>query len=266
MKRKISGFMKENGGFLAVIVWACLAGTTISLAFMEVSIYARVIAVAVTILFSVLLARHATKSIDKDNAKKSKEKQELLEKLKKRYTSYISLVETEAKKCEQIVKKRIATDEISIKEEDVSLKNDYKYLLTFEQYRKSICENRIKGTPDTFILASCLIYALMKNPVIKIEGACKAAEVSVSLEVAMNCALELISEPSTYYDDGKGNWIEEKHPKVEINIPKGIIRDDDLSSRIETTIFHSWAFGKDIPIMQTSNLLHLIYLYCQKNS
>lgn len=74
-------------------------------------------------------------------------------------------------------------------------------------------------------------------------------------------AFEIISEPSTYYQDNFF-WLEEKHPKVNIVVPNGLIKNSDLYQRIISTIYHDDLGDKRTSIMQFSNLLHLIYLNC----
>ena len=82
----------------------------------------------------------------------------------------------------------------------------------------------------------------------------------------MQCALKLISKPSTYYENEEGKWIEEKHPEVKIVIPEGLIKNSDLSLRMQLSFMSTNTYGKTIPIMQTSDMLHLLYLYCQKGT
>ena len=71
----------------------------------------------------------------------------------------------------------------------------------------------------------------------------------------------IISEPTTYYEDNKGLWVEEKHPKVNM-VPKGIIKNSELYERIRSTIYHDEMNDNRTSIMQFSNLLHLVYLNC----
>ena len=87
--------------------------------------------------------------------------------------------------------------------------------------------------------------------------------VYVNIEIAINCALEIISEPKTYYKDTNGNWVEEKHPKVDIVVPNGLIRDYKLYNRIRNAVYKDRYAHQTTSIMQFSNLLHLIYLNCQ---
>lgn len=83
---------------------------------------------------------------------------------------------------------------------------------------------------------------------------------SINLNIAINCAFKIISEPSTYYEDDNGKWVEEKYPKVDIVVPDGLIKDSRLYNRIINTIYRDYENNKRTSIMQFSNLLHLIYL------
>ena len=141
------------------------------------------------------------------------------------------------------------------------------YLISFDDYKEWICRNRIIGKPDSFIIASCLMYSLIDHPIITTKGTEEITELedikfTIILDIAMNCALQIISEPSTYYQDNFF-WVEEKHPKVNIVVPKGLIKNSDLYQRIIGTIYRDDLGDKRTSIMQFSNLLHLIYLNCQ---
>ena len=130
-----------------------------------------------------------------------------------------------------------------------------------------ICNNRIVGKPDSFIIASCLMYSLISHPVIKINILDDAKYLedirfNINMDIAMNCVFEIISEPSTYFEE-KGIWVEKKHPKVKIIVPKGLIKDNPLYRRIINTIYRDELADKRTSIMQFSNLLHLIYLNSQ---
>ena len=107
----------------------------------------------------------------------------------------------------------------------------------------------------------------MEKPKIRIIQALDEKEkiilINLNLEIAISCALEIISEPKTYYIDSNGDWIEEKHPKVDIVVPNGLIRDSKLYDRIKNAIYNDYYADQKTSIMQFSNLLHLIYLNCQ---
>ena len=111
------------------------------------------------------------------------------------------------------------------------------------------------------------MYSLISHSVIKVNktGEHKYEEsliLSINMNVAMKCVFEIISEPITYYEDN-GIWVEEKHPKVNINVPIGIIKNNELYQRIFHAIYWDEVSGNRTSIMQFSNLLHLIYLSCQ---
>ena len=119
---------------------------------------------------------------------------------------------------------------------------DKDFLLAFEDYLNRICWEKNIKKPNSFVQAACLMYSLISE-----ENVDDADTVSF----AMNCALEVISEPITYYYQD-GVWVEEKHPKVDIVV------DDNLLDGIKEEIMQDYK-GRKTSIMQTANLLHLIY-------
>ena len=159
-------------------------------------------------------------------------------------------------------------DKEKLKVVGIEVVNNNEYLFLLDKYINWVCENRIKGTPDTFIEAACLMYCLIKNPRIKYEelGDCFDNMFGIiNYRIAWDVALEIISEPTTYYEDKDGKWLPKKHEKVEIVVPEGLIDNNPLYKRILSTIFRDYLNNEmDYYIMQFSNMLHLIYLNCKK--
>lgn len=203
---------------------------------------------------------------------------ERLHMLEEKYSMYVSLVNKI--QAEQSKKLNVKDEKEMEKYAKLSFSKDNDYLILFEKYLNVICENLIKGKPDTFIVATCLMYSLINKPrlisLIDDDKAARLLDNPVALKsanmmvshfncvIALDVALKLISEPITYYEDEKGECIEQKHPKVDIIVPEGIIEKSPLYSRICGSITNDHEVGEDFSIIQFSNLLHLIYLNCKK--
>jgi len=148
----------------------------------------------------------------------------------------------------------------------ISTNSKRNYLKSFKENTDWVIKNRINGKPDSFIMASCLMFAIIENPLLLCRQ--KDLECANTVVYAFNCkialeiALKIISEPITYYEDENGKWIPKKHPKVNITLPEGIIEKSPLESRIIKAIMDDFQTNENYYIMQFSNLLHLIYLNC----
>lgn len=202
------------------------------------------------VILAIMLCRVETKS-------------DTLELAREQYGDYIKLVD------EQLGKMTIEPEDVLPFALMFRRSSGSDYLVYFSNELDNICDRQIVGKLDSFIVASCLLYGLIMSPkIITSKEYDKDAEVELTAAIlnarlALNCALEIISEPSTYYEDDTGNWIEEKHPKVDISIPNGLIKNDVLYDRIiKAFIKYDPNY---FPIMQFSNLLHLKYLNCQNN-
>lgn len=139
------------------------------------------------------------------------------------------------------------------------------YLFAFSDNLSWICNNVIVGKPDSFIIATCLLYSILSNPVIicspgSVEPA-KDFMFNINLDMAMHCAFEIISEPITYFEND-GNLVEEKHPRKEIVVPIGLIKNSPLRQRILNSICCDELSDDRTSIIQFSNLLHLLFLSC----
>lgn len=192
------------------------------------------------------------KYMEETDQKNENEKEALAQK----YSMYIDIVD---KKFEEISKLLIEDEEIK---KLIWITEENAYFDAFVKHIDWVCDNRIIGKPDSFIIATCLMYSLIQNQKIKGDDVIEDFVFSINLQLALNCAFEIISEPSTYYKDDSGEWIEEKHPKVEITIPDGVIKENPLFQRIFNALYRDYHAGDNASIMQFSNMLHLIYLYC----
>ena len=198
-------------------------------------------------------------SFRKQNEKQIEEnKNKRLQELKTQDKYYIDLVDRHVKETLNKFKNESLNVDI-----DTSLA----YLISFSDKVNWICKTRINGKPDSFIIASCLMYSLISHPVITVNKSedseyLEIIRFSINMDVVMSCVFEIISEPSTYFEDN-GIWVEEKHPKVNISVPNGLIKNSELYQRILNAIYRDELSDNRTSIMQFSNLPHLIYLNCQ---
>ena len=261
-KGNLKQFFEANWGWFAFAIWLLLiAGTTGYLSEGR-SIVTKITLIAFCVIYAVAGLAMIVKAYAKWEKQEAETKEKRLRELEKRYKYYIDLVNVQVQ--ETLNKLEL----LSAFELNTSLE----YLISFEHYKNQICRNIIVGEPDSFIIASCLIYSLIDHPIITAKVPEKLTEkektilekikFSINLDIAMNCAFQIISEPTTYYKDNSC-WIEERHQKVNIVVPNGLIKNNDLYQRIIGTIYRDELENKRTSIMQFSNLLHLIYLNCQ---
>lgn len=258
-KGNLKQFFKENWGWFAFVIWLFLISGIIGYLFEVHSIGTKITLIAVCVIYTVAGLAMMAKAGAKWEKQEAETKQKRLLELEERYKYYIDLVNAQV----QETSNKFGKELLSAFEINTSLE----YLISFEDYKEWICRNRIVGKPDSFIIASCLMYSLIDHPIITTKGTEEITELedikfSIILDIAMNCAFQIISEPSTYYQDNFF-WVEEKHPKVNIVVPNGLIKNSDLYQRIIGTIYRDDLGDKRTSIMQFSNLLHLIYLNCQ---
>lgn len=256
-KRKLKKFFKENAGGFAFAIWLFLVSITISFLPADFPVQLKLIFVAISVLYTAVGIVLISKSADKMEKQRIENKNNRLQELKTQYKYYIDLVD---RNVNETLKK--FKDE-SLVDIDTSLE----YLISFSHKVNWICNTRIDGKPDSFIIASCLMYSLISHPVITINKSddseyLQSIRFSINMDVVMNCVFEIISEPSTYFKDN-GIWVEEKHPKVNISVPNGLIKNSELYQRILNAIYQDELSDNRTSIMQFSNLLHLIYLNCQ---
>ncbi len=259
-KRKLKQFFKENWGWFAFVIWLLLVSATISTVMatisdtMDISIWTNLSLVAICVLYTIAGLVLMSKAADKDEKQRADGKNKRLQELKTQDKYYIDLVDRHVK--ETLSK---------LKDESlVGIDTSLEYLISFSDKVNWICNTRIVGKPDSFIIASCLMYSLISHPVIMVKKSedseyLQSIGFSINMDVVMNCVFEIISEPSTYFEDN-GIWVEEKHPKVNIS---GLIKNSELYQRILNSIYRDELSDNITSIMQFSNLLYLIYLNCQ---
>ena len=197
--------------------------------------------------------------------KEEKIKKQRIQKLEVKYADYVKVVDEAIQNMITNVEKEVP---VTILKEPMG----HHYLILFEKYLDWICKNRIKGKPDTFVIASCLMYSLMNRRMIFSDDVENFNEKISKLIITINCqlafdvALKIISEPITYdKDETNGEYIVRKyHPKKDIVVPEGLIQNNPLYSRIVRNIAKDYIANSDSRhIMQFSNLLQLIYLNCE---
>ena len=243
----------------AFIIWLYFIVVGGVLLITNVSLWIKLIHIVIAVVYTIWGYKKIMK-LEKENERRKIEKEKkMLEELKNQYNEYVEVVD---KKVQEVSNYYLRKDVITL-----LIDTDCKYLFTFSNKLDWICKNRIVCKPDSFIIEACMMYSLMEKPKIRIIQALDEKEkiilINLNLEIAISCALEIISEPKTYYIDSNGDWIEEKHPKVDIVVPNGLIRDSKLYDRIKNAIYNDYYADQKTSIMQFSNLLHLIYLNCQ---
>ena len=257
-KRKIKQFFKETWGWFAFVIWLSLLYGTILIVLKNISIWIKLCIVAICVLYTIEGIVIFAKSVDEDEKRRTEAKNKRLQELKVQDKYYIDLVDKHVKDTLSKLKDTSLSIEI-----DTSLE----YLISFSNKVNWICSTKITGKPDSFIIGSCLMYSLISYPVIMVNKSddseyLQSIRFSINMDIVMSCVLEIISEPSTYFEDN-GIWVEEKHPKVNISIPNGLIKNSELYQRILGSIYQDELLDNRTSITQFSNLLHLIYLNFQ---
>ncbi len=197
--------------------------------------------------------------------KEEKIEKQRIQKLEVKYADYVKVVDEAIQNMITNVEKEVP---VTILKEPMG----HRYLILFEKYLDWICKNRIKGKPDTFVIASCLMYSLMNRIMIgtddveNFNGEIRKLIITINCQLAFDVALKIISEPITYdKDETNGEYtVPRCHPKKDIVVPEGLIQDNPLYSRIVRNIAKDYIANSDSRhIMQFSNLLQLIYLNCE---
>lgn len=180
------------------------------------------------IIYAIVWWKLISKMMEKDAKKEAQEKEERLLRFEVQYANYADLVYEVAKEHFKAF---------------LDMAESKEYLLRFGDNLNKLPRYRNIEKPDSFIVATLLMYSLID------QGTVDNLE---NVEFAMKCAWKVISEPVTYsYKDG--DWIEEKHPKTDI------VLAEELMSSIKKTIVQDYK-EKKTSFMQMANLLHLIYL------
>lgn len=179
-----------------------------------------------------------------------------MERLQNKYVEYIGIVSEELQK----ISDRI--DQKTIDFFGISFVRTNDYLISFERYLNWVCQNRIGGEPNSFIVATCLMNSLLEHHriVLKqkktIHDEIKSVESDINLEIAMNCVLRIISTPITYTQ----NQTEEKLNKVDITFLKKMIKNNKFNREIRKAIIQDHS---NETIVHIAHILYFIYLECQ---
>lgn len=244
---------------IGIVIWIFLLSVTTVVVLDDFSVVVKLIFSVIIVLYTVLGWILFSRNIDKLEKQVLEANEKELQELLIKYKYYVELVDKHV---------RLTLDKLKDETLNIEVDNSFKYLISFANNIDFMLKYRIAGKPDSFIIASCLMYSLIDHPVIKVVDdslnyvSLKPIRFSFNMDAVMGCIFEIISEPSTYFEEN-GIWLEQKHPKVNINVPKGIIKDDDLYKRILNNIYTDEVAGNRASIMQFSNLLHLIYLNCK---
>ena len=121
---------------------------------------------------------------------------------------------------------------------------------------------------DSFTIASCLINAIINNPVMAILDEygeeVEKAMFNLNYDIALNSAFEIISTPYTYEINERQECVKKTHPKVDIEIPRGLDITHSLEEKIQKAIYDAYMEDENLSTEHLANLLELLYLYCQK--
>ena len=254
-KRKFIELYKENWLWITIVIWVLLVvfGAVVVIHPKESPAWLWLCFTIVFILVTAFLVIIGPIIRILIHKKELKDLENRIQHLKMKYIDYVDLVDIKVKE---------VLNKYNIDSNEVYIDKSFAYLISFSNKLEWTKNYRITGEPDSFIIASCLMYAIISTHVIEFEKYDETdsdLKKTINIELAMNCALEIISEPITYYE-GNGVWVGAKHPKVIISIPKGLIKEEDLFNRIKNTIYTDDEVDNRTSIMQFSNLLHLIYL------
>ncbi len=184
-----------------------------------------------------------------------------LKKLESKYTNYISLVNEEYHNFIKTI------DENLTELFKLTKKEENDFIITFNDNLNWVSKNTNNSKPDSFIIASCLMFAIIEKQLFfstshERSKSMRTFVTMANINIALNCALRLISKPTTYTKINN-DCVENKNTQVDIAIPIGIIPNSDLRQRIVETIYNDYLQNRQTSIMQFSNLLHLIYLNCK---
>lgn len=263
-KWNLKQFVNENLSELKFVIYIFIWLVLLSCVFQALFTNTTVCIKLSIIFFFVLYTIWMIKTLKTEHTKTKKQYEEYknqeLQVLENKYKDYIDLVDKHVK---------LSLNNLDSTEFYSVNYANHDYLFYFKNSLEWVCKNRIaEGKPDSFIVATCLLFSLIKLPIIAAKRnsieKIHATLFKLNLYIAMNCVFEIISEPTTYYKDTDGNWIEEKHPKVDIVVPDGVIRNTPLYNRILNAIYKDYESDKLTSIMQFANMLHLLYLNCCK--
>lgn len=255
--------MKNGLMALGTFVFGTIASALFIMFIPQCSWISTIICVIFVFVEAIIMASFVEKQRNIKSINEYKEKQEQIHKLELEYYDFVRIVD---ETIQQIIPKVEKDIPVHIQKEDIG----HHYLILFKKYYDWVCKKRITGNPDSFIIASCLMYSLICNCMIVTNDIKKYNDDVGQILRVINCklafdvALQIISEPTTFDKDENGKYIVKKcHPKKTIVVPEGLIQDDCLYNRIVRNIAKDCIENSNYhPIMQFANLLKLIYLNC----
>lgn len=155
-ERKFKQFVNVFGDVILEIVWLLLTPFSIVMLTVDsVSMRIRLMILAVSVVYTSI---YIIITIQKNNKLEFQAKEHKLQKLKNLYCDYISMVDKETEEKLHNFSKEL------IDELELIIDTKHDYLISFENKLNWICENRITGKPDSFIIATCLMYSLIEHP------------------------------------------------------------------------------------------------------
>lgn len=212
------------------------------------------------ILKALLKLANTRKSKELEEMKKIEEiREKRLLDLKEKHYNYVKIVDS-------VIEKNLNSVDNNLKEKyNVKLVQDLNYLRIFEKHFANISKNYIIGLPDTFIEASCLMFALIdcKQISFKLQSNESTELFKINYQIAFDVALILISCPTVYDLDEKmgKNYLSIKYDCIDIHIPKGLISNDTFFDRFVNSIALNDLYNESCSILSYANFFYLLYLY-----
>lgn len=178
----------------AFIIWLYFIVIGAVLLITNVSLWIKLIHIVIAVVYTIWGHKKLSKLEKEKERQKVEKEKKMLEELKIQYNEYVEVID---KKVQEVSNYYLRKDVITL-----LIDTDCEYLFTFSNKLDWVCKNRIVGKPDSFIIAACMMYSLMEKPKIRIIQALDEKEkiilINLNLEIAISCALEIISEPKTY--------------------------------------------------------------------
>lgn len=205
-----------------------------------------------------------------------KGKRELkLEKLKEKYQDILKIVS----KCTEDIFRSYSSSNINYSA--YYLKDVSDYLLYYDSYLSSLQSENSQEEIDIFTKAACLFYSILYNHVfnvtqpvsglndgVRLSVSASHYELTLNMELAMNCALELIGLDTSSLEKNISSkiWFDGKRDEELFKFCMeygGIIVQKNPRYRTLDMFYQECLNKKKADILTLSTLLNLIYLHCQ---
>lgn len=211
----------------------------------------------------------------KQNENLKPERNLKLEKLKEKYQDILNLVN----KCTEDIFRSY-----SLRDTDYcaySLNDVANYLFYYDSYLSSFKSDSSQEEIDIFTKAACLFYSILYNHVfnvtqpvsglndsIRISIPSGNFELTLNIELAFNCALELIGIDTSSLEKNISSkiWFNGEKDEELFNFCMeygGIVVQKNPRYKILDMFYQNYLNKKDTDIMALSIILNLIYLHCQ---